>query len=359
MELRLLSCGDVLHTAAWVASRIVLDAGAHCPRSRTAGAGLCGAWLGLPVLPCVAVLATRTGLFKGNLTALVGSLFPKSERDAAYGRFYWAVNLSALPSGVAGAWLLSHHGFRRRFWSAALRCRLSSSSGFGRDPSFKGVTKSARSQPTTSHRNATASPRFWVCFPWRWSFLCFLSEWFLSHSVRQEQHARHAAGNHDCAASLSKLAVRAGSGPDANLESPVPTLAHLHPETSSSSEWDCVRSPVWSCRMRQCWRCMGAITIASVPLAHQQLHPNLSQNCACLRSDSPSSASSLRPSLPDSDGSVDGRDCAWESGDRILGNPLNAGRMMCSFSARLALLRARFPLLWTQRRRLDRVLGPP
>ena len=71
--------------------------------------------LGLPVLPCVAVLATGVGLFKGNLTALVGSLFPKSERDAAYGRFYWAVNLGALPSGVAGAWLLSHHGFRSAF----------------------------------------------------------------------------------------------------------------------------------------------------------------------------------------------------------------------------------------------------
>ena len=68
--------------------------------------------LGLPVVPCVALLATGVGLFKGNLTALVGSLFPPTERDAAYSRFYWAVNLGSLPSGFAGGWLHSHYGFR-------------------------------------------------------------------------------------------------------------------------------------------------------------------------------------------------------------------------------------------------------
>ena len=71
--------------------------------------------LSLPVVPCVAVLATGVGLFKGNLTALVGSLFPPSERDAAFSRFYWAVNLGALPSGVVGAWLRSQYGFRAAF----------------------------------------------------------------------------------------------------------------------------------------------------------------------------------------------------------------------------------------------------
>ena len=71
--------------------------------------------LGLPVVPCVAVLATGVGLFKGNLTALVGSLFPPTERDAAYSRFYWAVNLGSLPSGLAGGWLHSHYGFRAAF----------------------------------------------------------------------------------------------------------------------------------------------------------------------------------------------------------------------------------------------------
>ena len=71
--------------------------------------------LGLPVVPCVALLATGVGLFKGNLTALVGSLFPPTERDAAYSRFYWAVNLGSLPSGFAGGWLHSHYGFHAAF----------------------------------------------------------------------------------------------------------------------------------------------------------------------------------------------------------------------------------------------------
>ena len=71
--------------------------------------------LGLPVVPCVAVLATGVGLFKGNLTALVGALFPPSERDAAYSRFYWAVNLGALPSGFVGEQIRAAYGFRAAF----------------------------------------------------------------------------------------------------------------------------------------------------------------------------------------------------------------------------------------------------
>ena len=43
------------------------------------------------------------GLFKGNLTAAVGSLYPTEiERDLSLSRLYWAVNLGALPAGVAG-----------------------------------------------------------------------------------------------------------------------------------------------------------------------------------------------------------------------------------------------------------------
>lgn len=71
--------------------------------------------LGLSVSCCVATLAAGVGLFKGNLTALVGSLLPPSERDAAYSRFYVAVNLGALPSGVSAGWLHSHYGFRTAF----------------------------------------------------------------------------------------------------------------------------------------------------------------------------------------------------------------------------------------------------
>ena len=71
--------------------------------------------LGLSVACGVTTLAAGVGLFKGNLTALVGSLLPPSERDAAYSRFYVAVNLGALPSGVSAGWLHSHYGFRTAF----------------------------------------------------------------------------------------------------------------------------------------------------------------------------------------------------------------------------------------------------
>ena len=71
--------------------------------------------IGLSFSASLTFLATGTGLFKGNFTALVGSLFPTSERDAAYSRFYWAVNLGSLPSGLVGAWLSARYGFRAAF----------------------------------------------------------------------------------------------------------------------------------------------------------------------------------------------------------------------------------------------------
>jgi POT family proton-dependent oligopeptide transporter len=71
--------------------------------------------LGLSVAFCVVTLAAGVGLFKGNLTALVGALLPPRERDAAYSRFYVAVNLGALPSGISAGWLHSHYGFRTAF----------------------------------------------------------------------------------------------------------------------------------------------------------------------------------------------------------------------------------------------------
>ncbi|MBL9041000.1 MAG: peptide MFS transporter [Myxococcales bacterium] len=79
------------------------------------GIGYLALGIGLSVSVSLAFLATGTGLFKGNITALVGSLFLKSERDVAYSRFYWAVNLGSLPSGIVGAWLSSHYGFRAAF----------------------------------------------------------------------------------------------------------------------------------------------------------------------------------------------------------------------------------------------------
>lgn len=78
-------------------------------------AGYLALSLGLSVTGCLAVLAVGMGLFKGNLTALVGALYSQSQRDAAYSRFYWAVNLGALPSGVVGGWLSGRFGFRAAF----------------------------------------------------------------------------------------------------------------------------------------------------------------------------------------------------------------------------------------------------
>ena len=75
---------------------------------------------GLPLLICVTLLATGMGLFKGNLTALVGSLFDShTERDAAYSRFYWSVNLGSLPAGFVGGWLSAHYGYSAAFGSCA------------------------------------------------------------------------------------------------------------------------------------------------------------------------------------------------------------------------------------------------
>ncbi|MBL9043147.1 MAG: peptide MFS transporter [Myxococcales bacterium] len=65
------------------------------------------------------------GLFKRNITAAVGALFPDdAERDTAYSRFYLAINLGALPSGVVGAWLVKHHGYSLAFLVCGLSCLL-------------------------------------------------------------------------------------------------------------------------------------------------------------------------------------------------------------------------------------------
>lgn len=75
---------------------------------------------GLPLFICVTLLAAGMGLFKGNLTALVGSLFDShTERDAAYSRFYWSVNLGSLPAGFVGSWLSAHYGYSAAFGSCA------------------------------------------------------------------------------------------------------------------------------------------------------------------------------------------------------------------------------------------------
>jgi len=75
---------------------------------------------GLSLFVCVTLLAAGMGLFKGNLTALVGSLFDtQAERDTAYSRFYWSVNLGSLPAGFVGGWLSQHYGYSAAFQSCA------------------------------------------------------------------------------------------------------------------------------------------------------------------------------------------------------------------------------------------------
>ncbi len=73
----------------------------------------------------LSLFSIGAGLFKGNITAAVGALFPTdAERDTAYSRFYLSVNLGALPSGVVGAWLVKHHGYSVAFLACGLSCLL-------------------------------------------------------------------------------------------------------------------------------------------------------------------------------------------------------------------------------------------
>ncbi len=73
----------------------------------------------------IVLLSIGMGLFKGNLTAAVGSLYQTERgRDLAFNRLYWAVNLGALPSGFVGGWLALHYGYSAAFLTAAGVCLL-------------------------------------------------------------------------------------------------------------------------------------------------------------------------------------------------------------------------------------------
>jgi POT family proton-dependent oligopeptide transporter len=75
----------------------------------------------------IILLAIGMGLFKGNITAAVGSLYQtETERDLALNRLYWAVNLGALPSGFVGGWLAKQYGYSAAFLSATGTCLLAS-----------------------------------------------------------------------------------------------------------------------------------------------------------------------------------------------------------------------------------------
>jgi POT family proton-dependent oligopeptide transporter len=73
----------------------------------------------------IILLSMGMGLFKSNITAAVGSLYPTEvERDLSLSRLYWAVNLGALPAGVVGGWLAKHYGYSAAFLSATVACLL-------------------------------------------------------------------------------------------------------------------------------------------------------------------------------------------------------------------------------------------
>ncbi len=73
----------------------------------------------------IILLSIGMGLFKGNITAAVGSLYQtETERDLSLNRLYWAVNLGALPAGFVGGWLASHYGYSAAFLSATGACLL-------------------------------------------------------------------------------------------------------------------------------------------------------------------------------------------------------------------------------------------
>ena len=73
----------------------------------------------------IILLSIGMGLFKGNITAAVGSIYQtEKERDFSFNRLYWAVNLGALPAGFVGGWLAKHYGYSAAFISAAGSCLL-------------------------------------------------------------------------------------------------------------------------------------------------------------------------------------------------------------------------------------------
>lgn len=100
------------------------------------------------------------GLFKGNITAAVGALFPTdSERDTAYSRFYLSINLGALPSGVVGAWLVKHHGYSIAFLVCGLTCLLATTLWC----SARSLL-SAHQQPSRRHHEASERDRLITIF---------------------------------------------------------------------------------------------------------------------------------------------------------------------------------------------------
>ena len=103
----------------------------------------------------IILLSMGMGLFKSNITAAVGSLYPTEvERDLSLSRLYWAVNLGALPAGFVGGWLAKHYGYSAAFLSAAGACLLAWCLWI-----FSGKTLFAEHPPTAPVRQSQASEK--------------------------------------------------------------------------------------------------------------------------------------------------------------------------------------------------------
>jgi POT family proton-dependent oligopeptide transporter len=71
------------------------------------------------------LLAAGCGLFKPNLSALVGDVSLPDQRERSYARFYAAINLGSLPSTILGAWLHHAAGWPAAFAVCAVAAALS------------------------------------------------------------------------------------------------------------------------------------------------------------------------------------------------------------------------------------------
>ena len=133
----------------------------------------------------IILLSMGMGLFKSNITAAVGSLYPTEvERDLSLSRLYWAVNLGALPAGVVGGWLAKHYGYSGAFLSATVACLLAWCLW------FSGKTLFAE-HPTTAPGRVLVLP---VVPP----------EWFLNDSVREGSHRSDSVRSLDRTAVVSE-----------------------------------------------------------------------------------------------------------------------------------------------------------
>jgi POT family proton-dependent oligopeptide transporter len=79
--------------------------------------------LGTPgsLLPAMCVLTLGNGLFKPNISTLVGSLYPPGDgrRDEAFGIFYLSVNVGAMLGPLLGGILRTEFGWKTAFLTAA------------------------------------------------------------------------------------------------------------------------------------------------------------------------------------------------------------------------------------------------